>query len=146
MWITAPRNWKSAPPLLSPKRSNKLTHLGALFSFSFSLKYSTTFFSQSGLTPFWAERQIDFIKIKVQYIIIDCSGESHIHAKHSSHETRKRPPPWQAGCHESGRCWPAGSQDRTPPTERDVRRPRQSSAWTVICKVHCSLKTFLYSF
>ena len=61
MWITTVRNWKSAQP--SPTHpppansNNELTHLGALFSFSFSLKYSITFFSQSGLTPFWAEKK-----------------------------------------------------------------------------------------
>lgn len=74
------RNWTSAPPS-SPTKSNKLTHLGALFSFSFSLKYSITFFSQSGLTPFWAERQIYFSKVKLHYTVIDCSGKRHVQDK-----------------------------------------------------------------
>ena len=77
MWIITVRNWKSAQPSPAhppPANSNKkLTHLGALFSFSFSLKYSITFFSQSGLTPFWAERKIYFSKLKVQSIIKDIS-------------------------------------------------------------------------
>ena len=77
MWIITVRNWKSAQPSSAhppPANSNKkLTHLGALFSFSFSLKYSITFFSQSGLTPFWAERKIYFSKLKVQSIIKDIS-------------------------------------------------------------------------
>lgn len=65
MWITTLLR-ETESPTLSSENSNKLTHLGALFSFSFSLKYSITFFSQSGLTPFWAERKTDFSEPKGQ--------------------------------------------------------------------------------
>lgn len=79
------RKWKS-------KNDNKLTHLGALFSFSFPLKYSITFFSQSGLTPFWAERQIYFSKAKLQYKITDHLGQVPS-SRGPAHTRPDTPPP-----------------------------------------------------
>lgn len=68
MPINALRISKAADP--AHRIRAKLTHLGALFSFSFSLKKSITFFSQSGFTPFWAER-------KKKKSLRPCSKTSH---------------------------------------------------------------------
>lgn len=150
MWIITVRNWKSAQPSPAhppPANSNKkLTHLGALFSFSFSLKYSITFFSQSGLTPFWAERKIYFSKLKVQSIIKDISLGCLIGSTVQDTRSCRVAGGWisQLGW---GRA-PAGSRALSPESSSTARdkAPRQGSTRTITCKALCSLRTFLYRF